>query len=472
MAENTKTATTGSTSEPKAIPQIMRKLWGIGEFGESVSQQPGGLYSTFFLTDVLLVSPPILAITTMVSSIAGFVTTPLAALFIDGTKPMKWGKLRSWVLIMPFVMLLVKPFAFFKIGTPTFNAFFILTIGIIQSILYNNAVVALNALVPSMCSTNEEMKTLSANRMFGANLGRMAASYITPLIIMPMLASSLGTSSYIILSVVTSVILIGCYLVAFKMSDGFEGNGKPAASVAERKLTLKEIGKAVMSMPQIIVLVLADVTSTLGTFLLPGLLVYMYRYVVQGGNMMVWMATHSLMVGIAQAAGSYSSRWFMKGIKNTRNLLCIIYLIIAAFIFSTRFFVNNVYMFIAMSALAMLFQGVTNPVEGMMYYDVAVVAREKTGEDATATFIALQQFNAKIAGVIRGIVISVLFNVINYDPTQPVTDVLRNGFTNVYSLTFCIIPICGSILMFLFYKITPERVQAAREAIAAREGRG
>ena len=467
MAETTTTEAPKKT--PKPITPLMRKLWGIGEFGESVSQQPGSLYATFFLTDVLVVSPPVLALTTMISSVAGFFTTPLSALFIDGTKPMRWGKLRSWMLIMPIVMLFIRPLAFLKIGSATFNAFFILIVGQVNAVLYNNAVVAINAMVPSMCSTDEERKTLSANRMFGANLGRMAASYGTPLLITVMLDSALGTSSYFVLSIATSAFLIVCYVIAFKMSEGYEGNGKGDDAKSEKKLTLKDMAKAVASMPQIIILVLADVTSTLGTFLLPGLLVYMYRYVVQGGDMMPWMATHSLFVGIAQALGSYSSRWFLKGVKNTRNLLCVVYVIIAIFIFSTRFVTGNVYLFILMSSLAMLFQGVTNPVEGMMYYDVAVVAQEKTGEDATATFVALQQYNAKIAGVIRGVVISVLFNVINYDPTAPVTDALRMGFTNVYSLTFCIIPLFGALVMFLFYKITPERVAAARETIAARK---
>ena len=56
------------------------------------------------------------------------------------------------------------------------------------------------------------------------------------------------------------------------------------------------------------------------------------------------------------------------------DVCLILYPILGAFIFAARFFVDQVYMFIFMVAMAMLFQGCTNPVENTFYYDLALVS--------------------------------------------------------------------------------------------------
>ena len=318
-----------------------------------------------------------------------------------------------------------------------------------------------------MCAYEEEIETLASNRMTGYNLGRLISSYFTPFLLTILVATRLGHASYYTLTLFSTSLLFVCYFVTFKLSKGYEGNGRAGRLKAE-KLTAQQIGKAIISAPQFIPLIIADVTSTLGSFLLPGLLVYMYRYVIQGGDMMTWMATHNLATGIATLGGAYMARWVMKRIENKKVLLILMYLCIAVFIFSTRFVTQNVYLFIALSAIGLFFQGITQPIENTLIYDVALIANAKTGEDATSTFIALGQYNARIAGLLRGVIISVLFNAIHYDPTQPVTETLRGGFTTAYSLAFSVVPIVGAIVMLLFYNIGPKQIKDARAVVDAR----
>ena len=163
---------------------------------------------------------------------------------------------------------------------------------------------------------------------------------------------------------------------------------------------------------------------------------------------------------------NFQKIWLRK-VKDKKNICLMLYPLMGVFIFCARFFVNNVYMFIFFVAMAMLFQGTTNPVEATFYYDMAVVAQSKMGKDPTPTFIAIQQFGPGIAGIISGNTLAWTLVGMSYDPNAPVTDVVKNGFINGYSLVPCVVILVGWICMFFFYKITPEKVAEARAAVAA-----
>jgi glucuronide carrier protein len=127
-------------------------------------------------------------------------------------------------------------------------------------------------------------------------------------------------------------------------------------------------------------------------------------------------------------------------------------------------------MFIFTVAMTMLFQGTTQPVENTLYYDIGIIAQDRMGKDPTATFISLAQLAPRVAGIIRGVVVSVLFVSLNYDATQPMTEAIKGGFVNAFSLVNCIIPIVGWLCMLLFYKVTPQRVEEAKARLAAKAG--
>jgi Na+/melibiose symporter-like transporter len=61
----------------------------------------------------------------------------------------------------------------------------------------------------------------------------------------------------------------------FRLSKGYEGNG---IMTPKKPLTFGEMGRAIIANPHLIPVMVADMTSTLVTFLLPGLMVYMYEY--------------------------------------------------------------------------------------------------------------------------------------------------------------------------------------------------
>ncbi|MDR1205629.1 MAG: MFS transporter [Peptococcaceae bacterium] len=455
-------------TEKKHITKAMRRIWGIGIFGEGVNMTPAQMYGTYFLTDIALVPSALLATTTMITSVLMFVLTPLGGWLIDGTKPMRWGKLRSWLLVGSVISFIFSPVPFIYWGSPAATAITICVLGLISSTFYTTQVTATFSLVPSMCAYDDEASHLASNQMTGNKIGTMFAGFIVPLVMTPLLLST-GNMAYIIIAMACNAVMFITYMVHFKLADGFEGNGK-VGKVAEERLSFKDMAIACAAVPEIIPLIIADITSTLGAFLLPGLVVYMYRYVIMDGTQMGMMAVHNLAIGFAGMIGSYTARWWMKKIPDRRKVIYILYPFIAIFMFSCRFFTQNVFMFIFTVSLTMLFQGTTQPVENTLYYDIGVIAQDRMGKDPTATFISLAQLAPRVAGIIRGVVISVLFVSLNYDATQPMTEAIKGGFVNAFSLVNCVIPIVGWLGMLIFYKVTPQRVEAARASLAAKAG--
>ena len=464
MSEATK-----GTKERRHITKPMRFFWGMGEFGESLQGGISGSYGLYFITNVVGVTPVVFAIVTQVMNIINFLKTPFYGVMVDGVKPMRWGKLRSWLIIGPLVLILLSPFAFISWGNPTLTIIIIQTVGLVGSMFFGAQVTANTALIPSMCAYDDEAAGLYSNRMVYASLGRMVAGFIGPSLVLA-LEPALGKNVYITLHIPFVASMFLCYLVIFKLSKGYEGNGAVNKQAAEERLTIKEMLQAVAAAPNIVPLMVADITSTLGAFLLPSLIIYMFKYVIEGGTKMEFLPIYNLVVGIVGTIGAYAVRWIAKPFKDKRTWLLIDYIPIAVLVFATRFFMGNVYHFIIVVALMTFFVWCNQPIETAMYYDCALIAEAKMGKNPIATFLALSQYAPGFSGIINGIVLSWLFVSMNFNAAEIdalgyAPDNIVRGFTNAFSLVTCVIPIVGFLALFFFYKITPARIEQARKQI-------
>jgi GPH family glycoside/pentoside/hexuronide:cation symporter len=470
MAENKIAAASEAPPDEKMhITPLMRKIWGIGVFGEGFNMQPQQLYGMFFATDVIGVTPAVLAATNAVSSIARLFLAPIGGALVDGTKPMRWGKLRSWLLIGSIISFAFAWFPWVQKGTPTTHQWINLFVGLLTGAFYNAQVIATFSLVPSMCFYDEERHTLASNQMTGNKLGVLLAGFLVPLVMTSFMIPAFGDrASYVMIGVVCNAVMFVTYMVHFKLSKGFEGNGMIIEKAAKEKLSLKDAVAAIRAVPSLLAMIFADITSTVGAFLLPPFVVYLYKLVINDGNSFGMMPIHNLCIGIAGVIGSFTARYWLRKVKNKKNICLILYPCIALSIFCARFFTDNVFMFIFCVALAMFFQGTTNPVENTFYYDMAIVAQAKMGKDPTPTLIAIQQFGPGIAGIISSNVLSLTLLAMSYDPDAATTAAVKAGFINGYSLVPGIVCVAGWIALFFFYKITPKKVAEARAIVRAR----
>ena len=435
----------------KKVTKNMKRFWGVAEIGEGFFSSVAGLYFTFYLTDVAQLPLAYVSFIMMFTSVADFIISPLSGGFIEGMKPMKWGKLRSWLLILPPIVAVTNALKFVNVGSALTATVVIILAYMINTIGFNTMVAANYALVPSMCAYEDERSHLSSNRMTGSNIGRLVMGYVAPLAMVPLLAST-GNAAYAIMAFVSAGLMMFGYFAHFALSKGYEGNGA-VTDTKEETLSIKDMFKAIFSNPQIIPLMISDMTSTLGSFLLPSLIMYMYTYVI--GDIAL-VAYHNLITGIGGMIGAYASRFFMNKFDDRRKVCLTIYPCIALCVFCTRFVVDYAWIFMAVCGVLQFLIGITQPVESTLYYDVAVYSEWKTGKDSTALIIGLTNLPIKLAGIVKSAVLSVLLAAVGYDAALGATPQLRAGLINAFSLVNCVIPLMGFLALKFLYKLTPE----------------
>ena len=87
--------------EKKPLSKAIKTLYGIGDFGFGLMASVELYFFVFFLTNVAKLSLPTVALISSITSIVDAVSSPFYGAIISGTKPLKWGRNRSWILIMP-----------------------------------------------------------------------------------------------------------------------------------------------------------------------------------------------------------------------------------------------------------------------------------------------------------------------------------------------------------------------------------
>lgn len=448
----------------KKITKNMKTFWGVAEIGEGFFSSVVGLYFTFYLTDIAKLPLAYVSFIMMFTSVADFIISPLSGGLIEAVKPMKWGKLRSWLLILPPIVAITNALKFVNIGNALTATIVIIVAYMINTVGFNTMVAANYALVPSMCAYEDERSHLSSNRMTGSNIGRLVMGYLAPLVMVPLIAST-GDMAYAIIAFVSAALMMLGYFAHFAMAKGYEGNGSVTES-SEETLSLKDMFRAIFSNPQIIPLMISDMTSTLGSFLLPSLIMYMYTYVI--GDITL-VAYHNLLTGIGGMLGAYSSRFFMNKFDDRRKVCLCIYPCIALCVFSTRFFVDLPWVFMGVCTVLQFLIGITQPVESTLYYDVAVYSEWKTGKDSTALIIGLTNLPIKLATIVKSVVLSALLVAVGYDASLGATPQLRSGLINAFSLVNCVIPLLGFLSLKFLYKLTPDVMAKCREEIKMRK---
>lgn len=116
----------------KPLSKALRTFYGVGDMGFSLMASVETFFFVFFLTNVAKFPLVTVALIGTVTSIVDAVLSPFYGAIIEGTKPMKWGKYRSWMLICPPLVVILYMFQYTKINGEG-TAAIIVTLGFILS---------------------------------------------------------------------------------------------------------------------------------------------------------------------------------------------------------------------------------------------------------------------------------------------------------------------------------------------------
>ncbi|NLZ38302.1 MAG: hypothetical protein GX893_01665 [Firmicutes bacterium] len=440
-------------------------FWGIANAGEGFISIISSTYMSIFLTDVALLPLGMVSAVMLVTSTADFILALTAGAIIVATRPMKWGKLRSWLLVCPPITALFSIIQFLSFPEKPLLSAIIISIGfIIAKATWNLSYTANLSLINVMAQTPKERSDLNAQRMVGSNLGRLTGNYLTPLITATLAATISERTLYPLIMVAVGIFFILANLAHFKMSRSYEA--APSDKLAIDTLSIKEIIITLTTNPQLLVTVLIDLTSNMAGLTMPALAVYYYRYVAEAPLM---VSTHMLLTGIAGLCGALSVRLFGKYVKDFKRALCYAYLIIAAALFSIRFIGHNMYAFLASNILMHFLTGTTQPFEIGLYMDNVTYIKWKTGKDANSLIVGLSNIPVKFAGIFRSFLIPFALASAGYVAGAEPTPALKQAIINTFSTIPVLIPLLGYTMLRFAYKLSTEKVEQMKKEIEQRK---
>lgn len=446
-------------------------LWGVANAGEGFLSIISSTYLAIFLTDVAMLPLGLSSAVMLITSIVAFVMASFTGGIIATLKPMKWGKLRSWLLVAPPVAVIGFVLHFSSVQNNPMLSAIIITIGYILGVSAWNFAYAANTSLTNVLAKDQQQRNMfNSQRMMGSNLGRLMGNYLTPVIVAFLAPLVSERASYPILVLIAGVFYIVVEYIHFGISKGCEDDyykTKHVDDVEEEAgtVSIKEIFASIKSNHQLLVTLIIDLTSNMAALALPSLAVYYYKYVFETPSM---VSVHMLCIGLAGFAGSSFVRFFGKKVKNYKRFLLCDYVVIALALFATKL-APNATVFLLINIVVHMLTGTTQPFELNLYQDNVIYSEWKTGVNTNSFIMGLSELPVKIASILKSVIISVALISAGYVAGADPTPQLKASLANAYAIIPACIAFCGFIFLKFFYKLTPEKINQMKAEIEERQ---
>ena len=136
---------------------------------------------------------------------------------------MKWGRLRSWLLVGPPIAVTFFTLHFVSVPEHPILSAVIISIGYIMGIsAWNFAFAANISLTNLLAKTQKDRNIYNSQRMMGSNLGRLMGNYLTPVIVAFLRPMLRERASYPVLVLVAGIFYIATEQLHFKLANGAE----------------------------------------------------------------------------------------------------------------------------------------------------------------------------------------------------------------------------------------------------------
>ena len=423
-------------------------LWGVGNIGEGVVSMVTSTYFIIFLTDTAMLPLGLVSLISLVGSILDFLLVPLSGTLLVSTKPMKWGRYRSWLLLCPPLVVLFYLLCFTVVSGNQMMTALCALLGYVGGKVAWNIVYASNVSLTAVLSGGSKTK-MTAQRMMGSNIGRLLVNSLTPAIVAAVAVHMGEVNGYRVTILVMGTVYILTCLIHFWISKDCSETGVSGENQKKDRMKASEVIQILLVEPRLFLTLVIDLTSNVASLVLPSLAVYYYKYCAAQPGM---VSTHMLIIGFGGLAGASLVRLLGNRVKNAKSVLLVLYVLVAASLLSIQIWSNSVFYFLGIGAVVSILTGMTSPFELTLYIDTAEHYRRKTGNDATGFIMGLSNLPVKFASIIKSTLIPMALMLSGYVANAEPTPQIRQAIVNAYSLLPAVFPVLGFILLAFFYK--------------------
>lgn len=460
-----------SKQKKKELSGALKKFYGVGDCGFTLMSNIESYYFSFFLTNLAQFSLPMVTFITTVSSTVDALLSWIYGAILNSIKPMKWGRYRSWLVAIPWLVPFLYAFQFVKVGDGLLSAVIIIIAAVSSHVAWNFAYVANVSMISVAGKTPEERSQLSSTRAAWANFSKVIFSYVGPGIAAVMAGIIGEVNQYGAAAFVLGCIMAILYYAHFRMFDGYE-EVQPVEQTGKQNTAKDKTGgmdliRALLQNPPLIALLIADLAKFMFNFVLMGVATYYFTYIAGNSGM---LATYILVTNIFCVIGAYLS----KSLSNkftTRTTTIGVMGIQAVLLIVSYLFYNNVTIVIVLMSVAMFGYGITYACTPALYGDTIVYSEWKTGKNAAGWISGLQNVPLKVSIMTRGIIISACLAMGKFsadiDPASA-SEELKNAI----SIGFMVIPaialIIAVVALLFGFRLTKDKVDQYAAEIAAR----
>ena len=144
--------------EKKGLSGALKKFYGVGDCGFTLMSNIESYYFSFFLTNLAKFSLPMVTFITTTASAVDALLSWIYGAILNSIKPMKWGRYRSWLIAIPWLVPFLYAFQFVKIGDGMVSAVIIIIAAIASHVAWNFAYVANVSMISVAGKTPEVYK--------------------------------------------------------------------------------------------------------------------------------------------------------------------------------------------------------------------------------------------------------------------------------------------------------------------------
>lgn len=457
--------------KPKGLSKALRTFYGVGDCGYTLACNVETYFFSFFLTNMAQYSMATISVITTVISVVCAVLVGVAGGIINSSKPMKWGRYRSWLVVIPWLIPLIYPFQFVKIGDGVISGLIIMAAAIISHTLWQFPYVASISMISVAGKNQEERAQLSSTRAMWNSFSKVIFSVIgVPLA--GVFAGLLGTKNqYAGVAFCLGLAMVIGYFIHFKMFEGYEEKEEVVAdkkTVAKEKTGLKDLAISLIQNPPLIALLIACVSPYIYVFVTSGIAIYYFDYVVDRSGM---LSIYIMISSFVSIIGSYLCKKLVRKLTARKTFLfALLFMAACSGIAFLRY--NQMYEVIILMSLVQLGFGIIIASQPMLYSDVIIYNEWKTGKNAAGWITGLQMVPLNVGIVSRGLIISACLALASFDPNNVanvVSDELKTGICIAFMIIPGVVLLAGAIIFGFGYRLTKEKVEKYQLEISSRK---
>ncbi len=454
----------------KPLSGALKLFYGVGDFGFTLMSNIESYYFNFFLTNLAKFGLGTVSAITTIASLVDACLSWIYGAILNSIKPKKWGRYRSWLVLIPWVVPFLYAFQFIKVGDGAISAIIIVIAAISSHVCWNFAYVANVSMIAVAGKTPEDRAQLASTRAFWANLSKVVFSYVgAPLA--AVFAGIIGeTNQYGATAFVLGVIMAFLYFCHFKMFDGYEEVEvtTEAKKADKTKTGAGDLVKSLLQNPPLIALMVCDLAKFMFNFVCMGAAMYYFTYVANNKG---WMATYILISNILCVIAAYCFKYLAKAISARTTAIVTFFAMAAACLIAYTNYESMIFVVVLMS-VAQFGYGIAYAATPALYADTVVYAEWKTGKNAAGWISGLQNVPLKVAILTRGIIINACLAIGSFaadiDPAAASPELKR-----AVCLAFIVIPavalLIAAVVMLFGFRLTKDKVVQYQNEIAARK---